>query len=397
MHGSGGPIARLEARPRRAAARRVFAALLVVAGATLAPAAADASTVFRCGAGIVCFSAEPGETNAVYTAFDPDFGDEKVLVYDKGPHVRLRAGRGCSKESEDAVTCGKRYPVQMILKLGDGNDFYSSGIPIIQPGPRTSAWWRVTVLGEGGSDHIRPNLVPERLNPSRYDDHYDGGPGRDVIDYGRENLSGVNVTLDGVRNDGARFGEPESDQVLRFENITGSQRADYLVGDDRDNVIRGHRGSDLVEGKEGSDTLDEGPDRDNPQPPSRPGGPPPGDRLYGGPGSDIVSYKDRRAAVAVTIQDGANDGTGYERDDVSNSVEGVIGGAGNDVLIGSDGPDFFSGLAGNDLINPKAGEDRVHGGQGDDLIELRDGFVDHFTTGTGNDVFYREGFDIRYL
>ena len=47
------------------------------------------------------------------------------------------------------------------------------------------------------------------------------------------------------------------------------------------------------------------------------------------------------------------------------------------------------------VLDPRAGEDTVFSGAGNDTIELRDGAVDRFSTGTGTDTFFRDGMDIR--
>ena len=193
----------------------------------------------------------------------------------------------------------------------------------------------------------------------------------------------MNIVLDARRNDGAAG---ESDYLSEFEDITGGQKDDLIFGDAGPNEIDGYYGGDRIDGGDGNDILDQRlvPDGDD------------GDRFYGGPGVDLVTYENRSQRVAVTIGDGANDGTGRERDDVSASVERVTGGYNNDVLVGTDAQEGLIGRAGNDVINPKGGEDFVDAGAGDDIIELRDGSVDRFLTGTGTDTFYPDSFDIRY-
>ena len=61
------------------------------------------------------------------------------------------------------------------------------------------------------------------------------------------------------------------------------------------------------------------------------------DTLSGGSGVDAVDYSTRTTGVTVTLGGGpANDGEAGEDDSVGADVEGVLGGAGDDILIGDD-------------------------------------------------------------
>ncbi|MFD0390264.1 calcium-binding protein [Tistrella bauzanensis] len=79
-------------------------------------------------------------------------------------------------------------------------------------------------------------------------------------------------------------------------------------------------------------------------------------------------------------------------DALGNRAEGLVlvdvpawrAGAGDDLLIGTDGADRIDGLDGADIILPGAGEDTVFGGAGDDLIVGTAG-PDHLSGGSGAD------------
>jgi hypothetical protein len=107
-----------------------------------------------------------------------------------------------------------------------------------------------------------------------------GGPGSDVADYSND-PSGVQVKLDGVRNDGATG----ADNVLGVERVNGSAFNDLLrgdrgtnalFGDDGDDLIAGGRGGDELLGGDGDDHLTGGGSRDRSV-----------DRLDCGPGTDV--------------------------------------------------------------------------------------------------------------
>jgi Ca2+-binding RTX toxin-like protein len=137
---------------------------------------------------------------------------------------------------------------------GDGNDqfaFPGGGLHI--------------VFGAGGSDTMVSGPGPDEL-----DGGYGGdpaaadGPSSDTVTYaGRPTV--VNVTLDGVPNDGA---PGEGDLILpTVEHVIGTDHGDTLVGpahvpDNRPYRLDGGRGADVLSGGAGLDLLDAGPGND---------------------------------------------------------------------------------------------------------------------------------------
>jgi Ca2+-binding RTX toxin-like protein len=114
------------------------------------------------------------------------------------------------------------------------------------------------------------------------------------------------------------------------------------------------------------------------------------DQMVGGTGRDTVDYRSRVAttvALSVTVGDGnANDGDGSgtpEADEVSDDIEIVYGGAGDDTLDATlatnaeaaatvaSVPGFVMKLvggAGNDTLIGGTGKDSLDGGDGDDIL-----------------------------
>ncbi|QLF94319.1 retention module-containing protein [Pseudomonas sp. ABC1] len=79
-------------------------------------------------------------------------------------------------------------------------------------------------------------------------------------------------------------------------------------------------------------------------------------------------------------------GAGVVLDGSGNSLNNLIGGAGNDVLTGGDGDDILRGGAGDDTLIGGAGNDILIGGDGDDI--LIGGSGDNILTGgSGADTF----------
>jgi Ca2+-binding RTX toxin-like protein len=193
------------------------------------------------------------------------------------------------------------------LLSGDvGDEFYV----IEDPTPVDHSRFPANLLLGGAGDDT---LVPERI-----DDILSGGAGNDTADYsGYGSMTGIDVTLDGVRNDGFRSwnryflgtGEiyySESDNVgADVENVIGSYSDDRIVGSGANNHLYGNSGNDTI---------------------------------YGGGGNDVLEG------------DGIRTNTGWDDDQLH-------GGDGNDTLLGQDNNDVLYGDAGADLLDGGAGTD----------------------------------------
>jgi Ca2+-binding RTX toxin-like protein len=197
-----------------------------------------------------------------------------------------------------------------------------------------------TIRGLGGDDTMNGDGDISFLFANT--DLIDGGDGSDTVSYD-ERSAPVNVSLDGVANDG----DPavaEADNVINTENIIGGNGNDTLTGNSAGNIIRGLGGNDTIAGGAGPDLID------------------------GGGGTDTATYADHPTAVAVSLDGLANDGTTGELDNVLNA-ENLIGGGGNDILTGDAGPNFIRGLGGNDQLRGLAGNDLLIGDTGTDLAD----------------------------
>jgi hypothetical protein len=144
--------------------------------------------------------------------------------------------------------------------------------------------------------------------------------------------------------------------------ICGLGGNDVLIGNGGDDVLDGGAGSDRLDGGSGDDRLYGGAGND-----TLVGGAG-SDLLDGGRGTDTVSYAGRRAGVSVDLDNRWDDGAPRERDDVTSTVENVVGGLGADRLTGSAVANVLTGGAGNDTLTGGAGNDRLAGGVGDDVL-----------------------------
>ena len=198
------------------------------------------------------------------------------------------------------------------------------------------------IIGGGGNDTLTGNSAGNIIHGLGGADVIDGAAGTDTVSYD-ERSAPVNVSLDGVANDG----DPavaEADNVINTENIIGGNGNDTLTGNSAGNIIRGLGGNDTIAGGAGPDLID------------------------GGGGTDTATYADHPTAVAVSLDGLANDGTTGELDNVINT-ENLVGGGGNDTLTGNAGPNFIRGLGGNDQLRGLAGNDLLIGDTGTDLAD----------------------------
>jgi hypothetical protein len=187
------------------------------------------------------------------------------------------------------------------------------------------------------------------------------------------------------------------------ENIPGTDGNDVIAalgGDDR--VFAGP-GSDVVCLGAGNDALNGGAGNDvSVAEPSFDGI----DSFAGGAGNDTARYAARTVAVAVSLDNVPDDGSGDETDNIHTDVENVVGGqarntlrgsAANNVMVGADAGDVMLGNAGDDELRGGGGNDLLRGGPDDDVMsgdagddhgiadENPDG-ADVFNGGSGQDI-----------
>jgi Ca2+-binding RTX toxin-like protein len=304
------------------------------------------------------------------------------------------------------------------LSGGDGNDSVGGGdgSDRLEGDPATGSCagsrGSDSVTGDGGDDSLCAGDGPS-TGPDA--DSLGGGDGIDHVFYPR--AAALAVSLEDAANDG----EPgEGDNVKSdVEAVTGGDGPDTLTGNDAGNALDGAGGADVVSGAGGPDYLaDSGGDSAADQLNGGPGddyladaggGP---DSYSGGDGDDLlIAYALRRSAVGVTLDGRADDGGAGEADNVAPDVEGVLGGFGDDTIVGNDadnelsggeGADSIAGRGGNDGLHGGGGRDALDGGAGRDLLDggggadsltSRDGETDRDACGGGTDRVQADGRD----
>jgi serralysin len=233
------------------------------------------------------------------------------------------------------------------------------------------------LLGGGGNDSI---------DGRGGEDIIDGGSGDDtVVAYGGElSLRDGDLSFDlfdtlVVGGNSGRFDWSTNSfsvdglgifQVQGFEIARGGVGGDRFVSDAQNRSFYGGDGNDTLYGGNGDNVLEGGAGADV---------------LFFGGGEDYVDYRSDTAGVLVDIRSGVSLFGHAAGDSWLDSPEGILAGAGNDSLGGSDGANRILGRAGNDRIDGYGGADTLDGGEGDDLIEGGLG-ADLLLGGSGNDL-----------
>jgi Ca2+-binding RTX toxin-like protein len=203
--------------------------------------------------------------------------------------------------------------------------------------------------GSDGNDTLTGSPSANRIDGSFGDDHLDGAAGDDELlgGPGLDALAGgpgddVLTDLDDTPN--ILTGSEGNDVLSGRGALDGGDGNDTLTGDSSDDVLTGGAGDDTLLGKEGADRLDGG------------GG---ADLMNGGDQTDWADYSSHASDVHVDMDSQVgDDGSPGEGDTVKN-VENLLGGDGNDVLVGNAEQNTLEGGLGDDVIKPGAGFDVV--------------------------------------
>ena len=208
--------------------------------------------------------------------------------------------------------------------------------------------------------------------------------------------------------------------------ISGTVEDDELVGTDGPDVIDGLAGDDVITGLGGDDVLCGGAGADDLD-----GGPGDdqlhgqidgkelidtgvfdyyGDTLAGGPGDDLLdpgrdlrregtgdalSHLHSATGVAVDLRTGSATGEGV--DQLLGAFASVYGSNHDDVLVGTDEPEYLDGYGGHDDIDGGGGDDYLAAGTpfGVDAIELPENSGGVLVGGPGDDMLQgSEGDDV---
>ncbi len=273
------------------------------------------------------------------TFIDGGAGDDKIIGTKGADDLRGGAGNDILKGGDG----------NDVLEAGAGNDNVDGGAgnDVIRIGG-TDALADIAISGGADDDKI---LVTGVLALSLA--NFNAGAGS--IETWVGNNQGI---LGGTGNDKLDFSALTSATGIKFidgaagnDTIAGTLNADQLIGGIGDDTLDGAGGNDVLVGGAGKDAL------------------------KGGSGIDTASYA---ASTAVRVDLLAGTGSiGDALGDTLIEIENLLGGTGNDKLVGDNnsnaltggaGNDILIGNGGNDTLDGGAGIDNIDGGAGDDLI-----------------------------
>jgi Ca2+-binding RTX toxin-like protein len=243
----------------------------------------------------------------------------------------------------DTVIVGNKAFIAIDVDAGGGNDSISGG--------RLND----TILGNAGDDYLFGGGGNDILTGGDDSDLILGGDGDlDTADY-RDESASLNITLDGVANDGA---SGEEDNVeLDIERVIGGSGADTISAESRP----------LIGVDEGVFFI---------YPPVA---------FFGGPGNDTLRGAD---ATPEAVEAAANArGIGLSGDPLpgdtlvgDSGADNLIGNGGDDLLLGDDNSnDTLSGGEGRDILNGNLGD----GGDGEVLLQANIGRLGGQATSLG--------------
>ncbi|NBZ89921.1 M10 family metallopeptidase C-terminal domain-containing protein [Stagnihabitans tardus] len=224
-----------------------------------------------------------------------------------------------------------------------------------------------TVVGGAGNDSLTGDGLANRLEGGAGNDllrggigadTLEGGAGADMADYAEKTTS-VRVTLAVATSVSVTVGGLAEDTIQNIENLRGGSGADSLTGDTLANLLLGGDGSDTLTGAAGNDTVQGGLGLDT---------------LDGGTNTDTLDYSDKTTEVVALLNGStffAVTVGGVIEDQIRN-FENLIGGSGNDRLVGDGQANLIEAGAGNDKMQGLGGADTFDGGTGADLVSFSD-------------------------
>jgi Ca2+-binding RTX toxin-like protein len=139
------------------------------------------------------------------------------------------------------------------------------------------------------------------------------------------------------------------------------------IDDNVANIFDGGAGDDTISGGAGNDTLYGGAGNDLFYESLSNGN----DTIDGGDGIDTVDYSDvtnENLIIDLNSQGDKTISVNQGRDTFI-SIEGAIGGKGDDILIGTAGANTLIGGYGDDTVDGGAGNDQLYGGEGSDTVD----------------------------
>ncbi|MGB7159244.1 MAG: hypothetical protein WBD40_14340, partial [Tepidisphaeraceae bacterium] len=178
--------------------------------------------------------------DVAHSAFGGAAGESDVVELQFRDTI-LQLGSG-----NDTVKLASSFTTDFEIRAGAGNDFID-----MRPAFPAGVFKNFVLRGEAGNDTIFGGDSFDTISGGAGADSLDGANGPDnLLDYS-DHTAGVNVSLDGIANDGT---PGENDVIVNFRHVNGGSGDDTITGDGGDNVIHGFAGNDTLHGLGGPDT-----------------------------------------------------------------------------------------------------------------------------------------------
>jgi Ca2+-binding RTX toxin-like protein len=214
------------------------------------------------------------------------------------------------------------------------------------------------LYGLGGIDFLTAGDGNDTIYGGAGADTLSGGDGFDYARYDDGNYGNLTIRLDAPNlNTGAAAG----DTFTSIEALVSGVGNDTVVGNSLANFLFGGGGNDNVYGQGGADYLNGGAGTNN---------------LWGGAGADqhignigfdYARYDDANwGNLTIRLDAPAANVGAAAVGDTYTGIEGLVGGMGNDIVIGNASANYLFGSGGADYINALAGNDYMNGGAGAD-------------------------------
>ncbi len=234
---------------------------------------------------------------------------------------------------------------------------------------------RITIWGDSDAETIKGSSQIDEIRAGEGSDYLDGRAGKDFlfggigddiyfVDTQGEAIEAANEGLDTVSSSASyQLGDNLENLLLTGSAVTGTGNSlsNRIAGTGGNNVLNGLAGADTVIGGDGNDTIYGGEGADS---------------LYGGLGADLLDGGDDVGVVDYARYDDANHGnltirldapnlnTGAAAGDTYVGIEGLVGGAGSDTVVGNASANYLFGVGGNDNVYGQDGADYLNGGEG---------------------------------
>ncbi len=361
--------------------------------------------LYRAGDGTDYIDDEANEANSVDTLRFLDLNASDISAARKGINLELTI-----LATGDVITIDEQWYNTSAywgfekIEFADGTSWNRATIMAIQAAPIIGTSGNDVLIGTVAGETLSGGDGNDSLNGGDGDDIHLGGAGDDILfgNVGADSFDGgdgidtLNFTYYTASHNidlalgKVLFSDGTFEQAINIENVVAGSGANQILGSSANNQLDGGAGNDVISGNDGNDILIGGDGDDTLR------GGNGADRLVGGTGLDSFDGGDgfdtgdfsySTAVWTLDLQQGKALSSGTTETMVS--IEALIGGTGNDILIGNAEGNQLEGYLGNDTVT---------GGAGDDVFVFKGGFghdtVTDFIAGAGSyDVIDTDAFD----